>query len=76
MVILQNYILVIDLISVVVFRLQETRTSLREADKASREVGAKLQDVQLSRSTAESELAIEKQWRSSLQVTEAKDNII
>ena len=61
--------------SVVVFRLQETRTSLREADKASREVGSKLQEVQLACSTAESELAIEKQWRSTLQVTETKDNI-
>lgn len=61
--------------SVIVFSLQETRTSLREADKASREVGTKLQEVQLSRSTAESELAIEKQWRSTLQVTDTKDDI-
>jgi chromosome segregation ATPase len=59
-------------------KLQETRSSYRESEKTCREVGAKLQEVQLARSTAESELSIEKQWRSSLQVElqKEKDRVV
>ena len=35
---------------------------------AAKELGDKLEEVQVARSTAEADLAIEKQWRASLQV--------
>lgn len=48
--------------------LNQTRTALRETERTCREVGEKLQEIQLAKSASESELAVEKQWRSSLQV--------
>ena len=48
--------------------LNDTKSSLREADRTAREIGEKLQEIQLARNTAESDLAVEKQWRASLQV--------
>ena len=36
--------------------------------KTAKELGSKLKKVQLGRSSAEADLAIEKQWRASLQV--------
>ena len=47
---------------------EETKVTLRESERTSRELGNKLEEVQLARSTAESDLAIEKQWRASLQM--------
>ena len=35
---------------------------------AAKELGDKLEEVQVARSTAEADLAIEKQWRASLLV--------
>ena len=52
--------------SVVVFMLQQTRTSLREADKACHEVGQNYRMSNYLVVTADSELAIEKEWRSTL----------
>ena len=49
-------------------RLQETRSSLRVSDQTAKDLGSKLEEVQLARSSAEADLAIEKQWRASLQV--------
>ena len=49
--------------------LHQTRASLRETERTCREVGEKLQVIQLAKSTIESELAVEKQWRISLQVS-------
>ena len=37
-------------------------------ERAAKELGGKLEEVQVARSTAEADLAIEKQWRASLQV--------
>jgi len=36
--------------------------------KTAKELGSKLEEVQLGWSSAEADLAIEKQWRASLQV--------
>ena len=41
---------------------------LNEIERAAKELGGKLEEVQVARSTAEADLAIEKQWRASLQV--------
>ena len=41
---------------------------LNEMERAAKELGGKLEEVQVARSTAEADLAIEKQWRASLQV--------
>ena len=49
-------------------RLQDTRASLKQSEQTIRELGSKLEAVQLAKSTAEGDLAIEKQWRASLQV--------
>lgn len=38
------------------------------SQQTAKELGGKLQEVQLARSTAEADLAIEKQWRVTLQV--------
>jgi len=45
--------------------LHETRNALSVSEKTAR---SKLEEVQLGRSSAEADLAIEKQWRASLQV--------
>ena len=37
-------------------------------ERAAKELGGKLEEVQVARSMAEADLAIEKQWRASLQV--------
>lgn len=37
-------------------------------ERAAKELGGKLEEIQVARSTAEADLAIEKQWRASLQV--------
>ena len=39
-------------------------------ERAAKELGGKLEEVQVARSTAEADLAIEKQWRASLQVNQ------
>ena len=49
-------------------RLQEARSSLKVSDQTAKDLGSKLEEVQLARSSAEADLAIEKQWRASLQV--------
>ena len=41
---------------------------MNEMERAAKELGGKLEEVQVARSTAEADLAIEKQWRASLQV--------
>ena len=38
------------------------------SDQTAKDLGSKLEEVQLARSSAEADLAIEKQWRASLQV--------
>jgi len=38
------------------------------SEKAAKELGSKLEEVQLGRSSAEANLAVEKRWRASLQV--------
>ena len=57
---------------------EETKVTLRESERTSRELGGKLEEIQLARSTAESDLAIEKQWRVSLQmeIQREKDRVV
>ena len=50
------------------YRLTETVTSLRDSERTSHDLATRLEEVQIARNTAESDLAIEKQWRASLQV--------
>ena len=49
-------------------RYSECQLRLNEMERAAKELGGKLEEVQVARSTAEADLAIEKQWRASLQV--------
>lgn len=49
-------------------RLADTTSKLEKSQQTARELGMKLEQVQLARSTAEADLAIEKQWRVTLQV--------
>lgn len=48
--------------------LADTAARLRESEKTSQELATRLEEVQVARSTAENDLAIEKQWRASLQM--------
>ena len=50
-------------------RLAEASGKLTMSQKTAKELGTKLEQVQLARSTAEADLAIEKQWRVTLQVS-------
>ena len=43
-------------------------SKLSSSQRTSKELGTRLEEVQLARSTAEADLAIEKQWRGTLQV--------
>jgi len=51
--------------------LHETHNALSVSEKTAKELGGKLEEVQLGWSSAEADLAIEKQWqwRASLQVS-------
>ncbi len=49
-------------------RLSETTSKLAKSQRTSKELGARLEEVQVARNTAESDLVIEKQWRGTLQV--------
>lgn len=49
-------------------RLAEVSSKLANSQRTAKELGTKLEEVQLARSTAEADLAIEKQWRVTLQV--------
>lgn len=48
--------------------LAEASGKLSSSQRTARELGSKLEEVQLARSTAEADLAIEKQWRVTLQM--------
>ena len=50
------------------YRYSDCQSKLNEMERAAKELGGKLEEVQVARSTAEADLAIEKQWRASLQV--------
>ena len=50
------------------YRYNDCQLRLNEMERAAKELGSKLEEVQVARSTAEGDLAIEKQWRASLQV--------
>ena len=52
----------------VLIRLAETTSKLSRSQQTSSELGSKLEEVQLGRSSAESALTIEKQRGSTLQV--------
>jgi len=48
------------------------------SEKTAKELGRKLEEVQLGQSSAEADLAIEKQWRASLQmeIQREKDRVV
>ena len=49
-------------------RLQQAKSLLHESECTCKDLAGHLEEVQLGRSSAESDLSIEKQWRVSLQV--------
>ena len=49
-------------------RLAEANSKLSISQQTAKELGTKLETVQIARSTAEADLAIEKHWRVTLQV--------
>ena len=50
-------------------RLRQSQTLLADSERTSRELGEKLEGVQLAANTAETDLKVEKQWRQSLQAS-------
>ena len=55
-------------ISLFSYSYNDCQSRLNDMERTAKELGGKLEEIQVARSTAEADLAIEKQWRASLQV--------